>query len=1053
MTGMKWINVVVRLMLLCVALLLLHVAGVAAGVTVIGDDCDVKTYDCYLTLHADKALAAGSQVAVYVEADEKFSSGIRITVSAQALVVEVVGDAVHRRDAYATFAGLGGDFALTVARRNELLYLLHDGKLIGAVAVPRLAGARAGAALGAGWQLTNARLQRLEPVFFSDDFMRSNDDINPWQVVSGRWNLKSAWDATPFGNTRRFEYSVHAQNPFSLMGGNPQGGALCMTGYPFWEDYTITAAIHPVNGDAIGLMVNMPSQSEGILARWSAAGSADNRLALYRVHNGQQTLLAESAGGFFPGVWYKFSVSTSWGSVKVIIDDAERLSVTDVTPFRGGVGLYAEGGGGVEFDDISVYGKAINTQRVHENQLVQISDFFKFDGSGMQTWANIDGWRLLVALPAYWVSKNELLRNSWLTLTTVINKGNAGELWLALGSDGKTTTSGSRVVIKRNAGGLTQYDFYHDLQLLGSKTGEAFEPDTEYSFRLTREGNNLRFEQDDRLINTWEDPAALPGAHAGYRVTGIFAKDPQVLISDGSMLDYVFSKSPVDWLTTGSWAPTVRWSCEPSWSFLSGWSRGEAVLWSKKRFSGDHAIQAFLGLNMEYPRERAIYDQRYRDFCLTLCGNGWDPRSGYSAIYGAAASDGSHDKAVLLRDGVQVASVPLLMPTRNNAHRQWFDLELRRQGSTVTFLLAGAPLLVYDDQHPIPGGIPAVWTYDNCIAVARVRLRYKETPQTNTKPYIGLAEPAYPEWANIQQPLALMLTPTRAITGNPISYQTTVRQAPALTSCTVTPTASGLQFTPSMVGEYWLQCHATDGKLRSPNVNIALPAFNPAAGRDDSHVLLLYRFLPDNAESIRDESAHLPAANLQINSTEKSGWLPKQGLQLGTTSSLRGTEDVSKLCNLTKTNAFSLECWFSTDTVNPANNRTAGLFAWESDVHQRQLAVGIYAEKIVLLTDPGARWEDTSNPAFGGLCSSLLHLVVTWNGREVACYLNGKLAGKQPLAWSTAQLTHAAPIWLGNDSSSAFPFQGRFYLFALHDCCLTEQQILRHYHTGPSANH
>ncbi len=93
-----------------------------------------------------------------------------------------------------------------------------------------------------------------------------------------------------------------------------------------------------------------------------------------------------------------------------------------------------------------------------------------------------------------------------------------------------------------------------------------------------------------------------------YRADGGFANIQNVVVLNRSMLDYTFANAPVDWQGDGNWMPTVRWACSPEWSYLGGWSRGDAVLWHKERFTGDQALLAFVGPKMEYPREREPYD-------------------------------------------------------------------------------------------------------------------------------------------------------------------------------------------------------------------------------------------------------------------------------------------------------------------------------------------------------------------------------------------------------------------------------------------------------------
>ncbi len=141
-------------------------------------------------------------------------------------------------------------------------------------------------------------------------------------------------------------------------------------------------------------------------------------------------------------------------------------------------------------------------------------------------------------------------------------------------------------------------------------------------------------EKDGETVLEAKDVEPLRGMRPAYRAEGCFALAHNALVLGRNVRTYTFSDEPVDWwIGEGTWEQSTRWSCDPRWSFLGGWSRGDAVLWHKQRFTGDQYFDAFLGVRMEYPRERQIYDDRFRDLGITICGDGHNPRSGYAGIY------------------------------------------------------------------------------------------------------------------------------------------------------------------------------------------------------------------------------------------------------------------------------------------------------------------------------------------------------------------------------------------------------------------------------------
>ncbi len=250
-----------------------------------------------------------------------------------------------------------------------------------------------------------------------------------------------------------------------------------------------------------------------------------------------------------------------------------------------------------------------------------------------------------------------------------------------------------------------------------------------------------------------------------------------------NFLDYTFTNAPVDWFADGTWLPTMRWACKPQYSFYSGWSRGDAVLWHKRRFYGDQSLQAFTAFKMEYPRETNFYDQyaRYHDMCLTICGDGHDPRSGYAICSGlpdaAGTPNAAHRAAAQWRAGGEIADVH----RRQGAiHNWWYDMELRKRGDMVEFILTNMENLAnrtetvisYRDPHPIDGGVPAIWTTDNGVSIARVRIAFRRRRSSlNHDPHVYLDTPWFPEWANVGQPLQLDFSAAFSTTGQPVALR------------------------------------------------------------------------------------------------------------------------------------------------------------------------------------------------------------------------------------------------------------------------------------------
>ena len=92
-----------------------------------------------------------------------------------------------------------------------------------------------------------------------------------------------------------------------------------------------------------------------------------------------------------------------------------------------------------------------------------------------------------------------------------------------------------------------------------------------------------------------------------------------------------------------------------------------------------------------------------------------------------------------------------------------------------------------------------------------------------------------------------------------MQLQAITRAVPAGEHTTLTVDGSHVTFTPQTRGDYWYQIHADDGKNHSADFNLALPAFDPALKRDDSHALLLYRFNEGTGSVVHDRRRHRAA--------------------------------------------------------------------------------------------------------------------------------------------------------------------------------------------------
>lgn len=1048
---------------------------------IIEKETETTEYNCTVTLLPVKSISSKSTVKVFLESLDQ-NNALTLSLTRAGIGIALVKNSVKTNIVQIPDKAVPGmTYKLDIMRRGEQLYLLHNDKLLFHRVLASAGGTQYSYLTDPSWKVQNAVFQQLEAVYFTDDFMRTAEENGPWTVQSGQWSLQSAWDKTPHGNTRRFENTIYAQNPFAWIGANLAGGyALCSTGQPTWDSYTYTVAVRPSNSTAVGVAVNMPDGKNGLVVRWSSVTdrtTRGNQISLFKLIDGKAGPdLIKETGGFLPGQWAKLEVVSSIEGVKVYTDHTLRLTLNDYQPCRGMVGLYVEGTNSATFDDITVYGHSVDADMVLEKHIMGINQRFQIDENGMKVWSDSrNDWAINPSPDNfYWFRRNVYGNHKWLTLTVKPTPFPSGELWMILDSNAQDPKTGYRVEIQRMVNpDKYHYTLYRNNTVLAEKSVDPLSQEAEYQYKLWRIDKKIWLElqaadKESTTVIEATDPTPLTGVRPAFRANGCFVNVHDEEVIGHNMLDYSFTDSPTDWLDQGTWMPNIRWSCDPKWSFLAGWSRGDAAMWHKQRFVGDQSFEAFLGVKMEYPREREMYGNRYRDFCITICGDGHNPRSGYTGIY--ATTIENTKRILLLRNGEIVVSQPLnpaQTPNQGRNHRSWFDLELRKTGAQVEFQVkcnGMAPLNIsYTDPTPIDGGVPAVWTTDNAISIARARINFEKTPLPRNEPQVTINDPWYPEWANVGIPLSLDFSPSWSSTGKPVSLAVKADSEPQGGEQSTKVANKQIIFTPKISGNYWYEISATDTINTSWPFHLTLPVFDPSLKRDDSHALVLYRFNEGTGKIVHDSSNKTPEANLTIYTDTASGplsaqWLPGQGLALrGNTRILSDNADgPNKLQTLVKTRAMTLEFWLSTDTIYPPskpNDWTSCLFSWDfpgnAIASQHNLAIMqnvtslILAPRGINITGGGA--------TFDGFRTSLLHLVITWDGTITRAYINGQAGGSRQINWATDKWSTDNLFILGNSADMRFPYLGTYYLFAVHDRCLTDAEIHRNYLAGPSA--
>ncbi|MGD9498638.1 MAG: hypothetical protein AB7Y46_20255 [Armatimonadota bacterium] len=273
---------------------------------------------------------------------------------AQVSVERVVGGksaAIGRTRSYGRFEA-DTDLELTVRRDGWRIEVILDRQVLARAYDATLQGGQVAYRVRGG-EIPDAMLQPIGEVFMTDDFMRAADAQGTWEPIQGSWKTQSL----RVDEQRDRMEAEKSANAFSYYGQATEVPAIACSGWWFWDNYSVSAAVRPVATDPLGVVAYFQDPENYIVARWTSAlgqgGDAD-RLQLLAVVGGQSSVLAEAAGGHLPGQWYRIELRVCDGLMQALIDDEPRLIAQADLFGQGRPGLYCEGTGGTFFDSVRV---------------------------------------------------------------------------------------------------------------------------------------------------------------------------------------------------------------------------------------------------------------------------------------------------------------------------------------------------------------------------------------------------------------------------------------------------------------------------------------------------------------------------------------------------------------------------------------------------------------------------------------------------------------------------------------------------------------------------
>ena len=578
----------------------------------------------------------------------------------------------------------------------------------GAAATVRVPpGGKYGSVRGTGGALTRLVMRREEAVYFTDDFMRAEGTGEHWRPRSGKWAIRYERD------TQR------SANPFRCIA-RSTGAGLMITGERYWHEYTASASVSGAGG-TVGLAFALQDENNYHLFR---LGIGRGKSELIRVRAGKETVLASSPKVLHENQWDRISVRADGAGIVCTVGGRPLLASPAVAAV-GKIGLYVTDAAQTLFDDIAASSSHLAAQRKPPIEL--FSKAFESDQQ-MENWASLWGaWRpqtirdRTASLRRMFWHKGEFYGDvsiGWPTGGQL--EGAKLEVLLVVGGDGRDIRQGGRLRVHRTDDSDRWTLSLNDKEL-ASKTTRAL-GDTVVTLALR--GDRLVALDGDNVVLR-SGPVRLPGRILGLGANGVKLDLHKIEIRSDHVQDYLFEGAPVEWLTrTGTWQITNRWVCDPRWSWLGGTSKQVAQMWTKRSFHGDQTVEFFGALKMQ----AGIRYPHVGDINLTICGDGRNLDSGYQVVF---AGWGNRWTRLLKRGKVVAGSGDAII--RGNFHRRWFHVKIRKAGGIVQMFIDNELIRTYKDPQPLEGGHIALWTVDNGMMIARVRI-YSE--RTELRPFL-----------------------------------------------------------------------------------------------------------------------------------------------------------------------------------------------------------------------------------------------------------------------------------------------------------------------------
>lgn len=518
-----------------------------------------------------------------------------------------------------------------------------------------------------------------------------------------------------------------------------------LTGHPGWHDYAVSAAFQGGPAGSWGLYCYYRDEGNCLLLRWggdTAPAESRHRIQLLAWVEGRQYRLDQTPAELPPNRWHTLRAEVRHHYVRAYAD-GELVGEAFVGLLEGGrVGLLAEGAPGLQVDNVEVHFLP------PEGLAVSLAPQFTREQT-MSSWAAAAAdWQEPLEVTGVFWHRGEFWGDATVEYRPSLpgkRSGPAARVLpsaLILGGDGLHDASGYRLTLRASP---QDSRLWGEIWREGQRVAQgalSLPKGPPPRLRFTRRGRILIASAEETPFLGYVDPQPLPGRRVGLVWEDLPSRLPSVSAWGGPSFDTTFGRAPTEWyVQKGTWEVTDRWKCDPRWTWFGGRGHPTPVLWSKHDYGGDLVLEFHAGLQMD--QNDPPYYLHPSDLNATICGNGTDLSSGYSFIFAGWNNTVSrivkgHNQ--ILAESSRPGALfdrPSSQGDLNRFHRHWFRIRIEKHGGHLRYTVDDQLVAEATDPHPLEGGKIALWTVQNGLMIARLRLWYER--QLPRRPFPDLA--------------------------------------------------------------------------------------------------------------------------------------------------------------------------------------------------------------------------------------------------------------------------------------------------------------------------